>query len=113
MLEYLKEILLLCVFAGVCALLSYVVREYKQRILSVAADLIQKAEVAVQGSSMGATKKAKVIAQLEAQGIKVNAWLSDQIDNIVKMLNAKSAWLTSQATTVAKDALEKAGSEQQ
>ena len=36
--------------------------------------------------------KTYVIDRLEAGGVKVTAWLSDQIDFIVSALNAKGAW---------------------
>ena len=46
---------------------------------------------------MGAEKKAKVIAQLQAMGIKVDAWLDTEIDTIVAYLNAKAGWLVGEA----------------
>ena len=45
---------------------------------------------------MGAERKKLVIAQLEAAGVKVTAWLSNQIDVIVKTLNTRGAWLAEQ-----------------
>ncbi len=42
---------------------------------------------------MGADKKALVIAQLQAAGIKVTSWLDHQIDVIVATLNKTGAWL--------------------
>jgi len=68
-------------------------------ILTYAEDLIQKAESTVQGSGLGAEKKAMVVAQLEAIGVSVNSWLSTQIDAIVTALNTKGAWLASEAQT--------------
>ena len=39
------------------------------------------------------SKKALVIAQLQAAGIKVTSWLDHQIDVIVATLNKTGAWL--------------------
>lgn len=76
-------------------------RMYKQAILDRVTDLVNRAEEAIQGSGMGAEKKAIVLAQLEAAGIRVTAWLSNQIDAIVAALNASGAWLASQAKQAA------------
>ena len=43
--------------------------------------------------ALGADKKALVIAQLQAAGIKVTSWLDHQIDVIVATLNKTGAWL--------------------
>lgn len=56
-METIKEILLALVAAMVCGIGSYLLRQYKQNILTMIADLVQKAEEAVQGSGMGAEKK--------------------------------------------------------
>lgn len=79
-----------------CIILALLLRDRKATILQYAAQLVQSAEVAVQGSGMGATKKTLVIAQLRAAGIQVNAWLSAAIDSIVSQLNAHGAWLAQQ-----------------
>lgn len=62
-------------------------------MLQYATDLINRAETAIQGSGMGADKKALVIAQLQAAGIKVSSWLDHEIDVIVATLNKSGAWL--------------------
>lgn len=105
MSEVIKDILTALIFAGVCAIGAYILKMRKQEILSIVTDLIQKAETAVTGSGMGAEKKAKVVAQLEAMGIKVNTWLSAQIDLIVKYLNEKSGWFADEATDAAEEAI--------
>lgn len=92
----LMDMLELGVFALLCFVLAYVLKIYKGRILQYTADLINKAEAAVQGSGMGAEKKALVIAQLQAAGIHVTGWLDGQIDVIVAALNANGAWLATQ-----------------
>lgn len=106
MLEILKDIIITLILAGVCAIGAYTLKAGKQQMLSTLADLIQKAEQTVQGSGLGGEKKALVLAQLEAMGIKVTAWTSNAIDNIVKQLNTKSAWFANDATTAAKTATE-------
>lgn len=105
MTEVIKEILTALIFAGVCAIGAYVLKIRKQQILATVTDLIQKAESAITGSGMGTEKKAKVIAQLEAMGIKVNSWLSTEIDAIVKYLNEKSGWFADEATDAAEEAI--------
>lgn len=108
MTEVIKDILTALIFAGVCAIGAYILKMRKQEILSIVTDLIQKAESAVTGSGMGEEKKAKVIAQLEAMGIKVNSWLSNEIDIIVKYLNEKSGWFADEATDTAEAAVDTA-----
>jgi len=75
-----------------CAILATVLAARKQAILALIADLVQRAEQAVQGSGMGAEKKKVVIAQLEAAGVKMAAWMSTAIDEIVAQLNDRNAW---------------------
>ena len=79
-----------------CIILSLLLRDHKSAILQYAAQLVQSAEQAIQGSGMGTAKKALVLAQLRAAGIQVNAWLSAAIDQIVAQLNAHGAWLAQQ-----------------
>lgn len=87
------------------AMLVYIaatsLRMYKRQLLEMVSGLVNKAEEAIQGSGMGAEKKAIVIAQLEAAGIRVTAWLSNQTDAIVAALNASGAWLATQAKQAA------------
>ena len=97
MLEVIKDLALLLILAGVCVIGAYILKAKKQEIRKIATDLIQKAEIAITGSGMGAEKKAKVIAQLQAMGIKVDAWLDTEIDTIVAYLNAKAGWLVGEA----------------
>mgnify|MGYP003298683201 CR=1 FL=1 len=92
----LHEIFIYGVAALTCFILAVLVRGNRQAVLQFATDLINKAEVAIQGSGMGADKKALVIAQLQAAGIKVTAWLDRQIDIIVASLNSTGAWLATQ-----------------
>lgn len=90
------EIALTGILALVCIILAMLLRDHKATILQYAAQLVQSAEQAIHGSGMGAAKKALVLAQLEAAGIRVNAWLSAAIDSIVEQLNAHGAWLAQQ-----------------
>lgn len=79
-----------------CIIMALLLRDHKASVLQYAAQLVQSAEQAVQGSGMGAAKKALVIAQLRAAGIEVNSWLSAAIDKIVAQLNVHGAWLAQQ-----------------
>lgn len=92
----IHEILVYGVAALACFILAILVRGNRQAVLQFATDLINKAEVAIQGSGMGADKKALVIAQLQAAGITVSSWLDHQIDVIVASLNSTGAWLATQ-----------------
>ena len=90
------EIVSTGILALCCIMFAMLLRDHKAAVLQYAAQLVQSAEQAIQGSGMGPAKKALVIAQLRAAGIQVNAWLSDAIDSIVEQLNAHGAWLAQQ-----------------
>lgn len=94
-MEYM-EIALTGILALGCIILALLLRDHKAAVLQYAAQLVQSAEQAIQGSGMGAAKKALVLAQLEAAGIRVSVWLSAAIDKIVDHLNANGAWLAKQ-----------------
>jgi len=105
MIELLKDAGIALTLAGVCAIGAWLLKNRKQQILAITADLIQKAEQAVQGSGLGAEKKALVISQLEAMGIRVTAWLDAEIDGIVAWLNEKGAWYAGKAKSAAENAV--------
>ena len=90
------EIVVSGIYLIAVILLATLLRNHKATVLQYAAQLIQSAEQAIQGSGMGAAKKALVIAQLRAAGIEVNSWLSANIDQIVAQLNTHGAWLAQQ-----------------
>ena len=90
------EIVVSGIYLIAVILLATLLRNHKASVLQYTAQLIQSAEQAIQGSNMGAAKKALVLAQLEAAGIEVNSWLSTNIDQIVAQLNAHGAWLAQQ-----------------
>ena len=79
-----------------CIILAMLLRDHKATVLQYAAQLVQSAEQTIQGSGMGAAKKALVLAQLEAAGIHINTWLSVAIDKMVQHLNESGAWLAQQ-----------------
>ena len=93
----IMDVIIYGVAALMCVVLAYLVRLNRSEVLRYVQQLVQSAEQAVQGSGMGAAKKALVIAQLEAAGIRVTSWLDSQIDIIVDTLNAHGAWLAGQA----------------
>lgn len=96
-MEGIMDVLQYAILALGCFIVALLLKDNRARILQFTADLINRAEVAVQGSGMGAEKKSMVLAQLDAAGIKVTAWLDKQIDVIVATLNANGAWLATQA----------------
>jgi hypothetical protein len=100
MKEFITDFLIALILAGVCGIGSYMLKTRKAEILGIVHDLIQKAEEKIQGSGMGAEKKALVVTQLEAMGIKLTAWLDAEIDTIVKELNEKEAWYCDHAKNV-------------
>ena len=104
MIEILKDVAIALTLAGVCAIGAWLLKTRKQQVLAITAELIQKAEQKVQGSGLGPEKKALVISQLEAMGIRVTAWLDIEIDNIVAWLNEKGAWYIVKAKNTAVDA---------
>lgn len=93
----LVEIILYLVAALALGIFAQLLASQRQKIKEAVTGLVQRAEDAVQGSKMGQVKKARVIAQLEAMGITVNAYVDGLIDTIVAQLNAKKGWLTEQA----------------
>lgn len=80
-----------------CIVAALLLKYNRSGILRYAAELVNAAEIAIQGSGMGAEKKAMVLAQLEAAGVHINTWLSVAIDKMVQHLNESGAWLASQA----------------
>ena len=95
-MENIMEIAELGLLALGCFIAALLIKYNRTGILQYVATLINAAEQAIQGSGMGAEKKALVLAQLEAAGIKVTAWLDLMIDEIVYKLNATGAWLATQ-----------------
>lgn len=103
MVDVIKDVAIALILAGVCAICGYILKTRKQNILKIVTDLIQNAEESVTGSNMGVKKKEKVIAQLNAMGIKVNDWLDKEIDSIVAYLNSQSGWFVSEAQDAISD----------
>ena len=106
-MENIMQITELAFLALGCFIVALLIKTNRTYILQYAATLINAAEQAIQGSGMGAEKKKLVIAQLEAAGIRVTAWLSAMIDEIVACLNASGAWLATQARQHAADLQER------
>lgn len=71
----LHEILIYGVAALGCFILAILSRAIVRRYSRARHRPHHKAESTIQGSGMGADKKALVIAQLQAAGIKVTSWL--------------------------------------
>ena len=92
MKEQIYEIVAALVLAGIMAVLATILSARKQAILAMISDLVQRAEKTVEGTGMGAEKKKLVVAQLEAAGVRVTAYVSRAIDDIVAELNNRKAW---------------------
>ena len=107
MLETIKEIAIALALTLSCAAGAYILKTYKNSILAAILTLVNEAEEKITASGMGEEKKAKVIAQLEAMGIKVTAWVSAEIDNVVAQLNEKSGWFTASISDAASEITEK------
>ena len=106
-MENIMQITELAFLALSCFIVALLIKTNRTCILQYAATLINAAEQAIQGSGMGAEKKALVLAQLEAAGIRINTWLSVAIDRIVEHLNDTGAWLATQARQHAADLQER------
>lgn len=102
-MENIMTIVEFGLLALACFVAALLIRYNRSGILRYAAELVNAAEVAIQGSGMGAEKKAIVLAQLEAAGVHINTWLSVAIDKMVQHLNESGAWLASQAREHAAD----------
>ena len=88
--EYLINIGLLVLFA----VGSYLVEKYiKKLLIAQINNLVQLAEAQIQGSGLGAAKKAWVIAQLESVGVKATDGVSEIIDDLVTIMNLKKSSL--------------------
>ena len=74
----------------ILTLLSWFMKTYLSKLLTATVNnLVQLAEAQIQGSGLGATKKAWVIAQLEATNIKVTVAINALIDQLVAVMNDK------------------------
>lgn len=96
-MENIMEIVEFGLLALGCIVAALLLKYNRSGILRYTAELVNAAEVAIQGSGMGAEKKALVLAQLEAAGVHINTWLSVAIDKMVEHLNESGAWLALQA----------------
>jgi len=100
-MDTLKTIAVYLILALVCYILAYLLKSRKADLLKTITGLVQEAEKVVQGSGMGAEKKALVMIQLEAAGIKITAAVDSTIDSIVNLLNKNSGWLIDKTTDTA------------
>ena len=68
----IAEIIVLMCFALLCLVLAQLIKSNRQRILQAVERLVQEAEEAIQGSGMGAEKKAYVINWLAEHGVTLD-----------------------------------------
>jgi hypothetical protein len=99
LLDKFLDIAILLVIAAACIWIANFLVSRKIGIITTINELVQKAENAIQGSKMGAERKAWVLAQLEDKGIIVTAWVSRAIDISVAWLNKTAGWLRGQASS--------------
>lgn len=111
MLQTIEGILITALCGLACYFGAKIIKNNKQNLINTITTLVQNAETAIQGTGMGAEKKAKVIATLEAMGIEVTVAVSAMIDSAVNYLNAKSAFFTATATTQTKEVVEQVATE--
>lgn len=97
MMDKIQTMIMLFVLGVGCSILAKQVKASKQALLSKIEELVQRAEVEVQGTKMGEKKKAKVIAWLAASGVKATKAVEAAIEYVVDYLNSQSAWATSSA----------------
>lgn len=99
MLELLGDIGIFIALAIACFMVAKFLQNKKTEILFAISTLVQKIESEVKGSNMGEEKKRRVMNELRIQGIKINAFVSKAIDDIVAYLNKTGGWLKSQAVS--------------
>ena len=92
-MDNFMEIMQFAILALGCFILALLLKTNRGRILQLTTDLINRAEDAVQGSGMGAEKKALVMAQLEAAGvpaglIRISCGLESKEDLIADLAQA-------------------------
>lgn len=85
MKELFIELGMALLLSGGMVLLVY----FKKVLPAIVNGFIQQAEDRVKKSKMGAEKKEWVIAQLNAAGIKVTAYVNALIEQLVKVMNDK------------------------
>jgi hypothetical protein len=73
MKDALKDFAIYLAISLACLAAAGFLSARKAKILATIRELVQKAEITVQGSKMGAEKKAMVIAELEDKGIDLDA----------------------------------------
>lgn len=94
MLEYIQNFGFEILVIFVLGVGGYVLKQYgKKWLIGRINDLIQIAEVNIQGSKLGEEKKAWVIAQLKIAGIKVTAYVEKLIDKLVDVMNTEKTSL--------------------
>lgn len=94
MLEYIQNFGFEILVIFVLGVGGYVLKQYgKKWLIGRINDLIQIAEVNIQGSKLGEEKKAWVIAQLKIAGIKVTASVEKLIDKLVDVMNTEKTSL--------------------
>lgn len=95
------DIIVLVMFAIALKMASTALKSNKETVATtisgMALNLIQQAENAVKGSGMGEEKKALVLKNLDAAGVKITQEVEELIDEIVDKLNQTGAWLISEA----------------
>ena len=70
-MENIMQIVELGLLALGCFVAALLIRYHRSGILQYAAELVNAAEVVIQGSGMGAAKKALELDQLEDGGIRI------------------------------------------
>ena len=102
MLDIIKDLAFYVMAAGLLLIVAYLLKSNKQNMINTILQLIQQAEETIQGSGLGAEKKAAVIEQLQILYKNVPPWVSDKIDELVAILNAKQAFFSEKAKEVTK-----------
>lgn len=95
----------LAIIAILSIIIWFVKNKMKALLTSTVNNLIYWAEEKIQGSKMGAVRKAWVIAKLEEAGIKVTASISKLIDALVTIMNVKKEALEAEAASTASAAV--------
>ncbi|MDP4109317.1 MAG: hypothetical protein Q8878_04735 [Bacillota bacterium] len=92
-----------CMIA-VLTILTWFFKKYAKSMLKAAVNnLVLQAEQLITGSGLGEMKKAWVVSQLEAAGIKATGIICDMIDSFVDVMNKEKSSLIVSAENRAND----------
>jgi hypothetical protein len=87
----MKDIIISALTLGLLSAIARIVLPYSEKFVTwLIARLVKHAEKKIQGSKMGAQKKAYVLKKTQAFSVQSTAFLNNVIDTTVEALNSKA-----------------------